>query len=303
MRGRSAVGKSFLRHSLTKLPIITVLVCSLAARVEAQQQVSVHFAAFVGDTKLACGRSYEGIGTTQSRITPQDIRFYVHNVRLVDKDGAEVPIELNNDGKWQVDDIALLDFEDATGSCVNGTPDTNDSVNGVVASGRTYTKLRFTLGVPLERNHLDPLQQPSPLNLSALMWVWNAGHKFTRLDFISTGQPRGYPVHLGSTGCTPSTTKTTIPTSCSQPNRVEVEIDDFDVERNVVVADLAQLLSDTNVDEAKSGCMSDPADPDCQHILPAFGLPFGEKPAPVQRFFRKGRYESSVDGAEKKRNQ
>ena len=34
------------------------------------------------------------------------------------------------DGKWQLDDLALLDFEDGTSSCVNGTPEVNDRVTG-----------------------------------------------------------------------------------------------------------------------------------------------------------------------------
>ena len=65
-------------------------------------------------------------------------------------------------------------------------------------------RAEFTLGVPFNKNHTDLTTQPSPLNLTALSWVWNAGRKFARLDFSSTGRPRGYAVHLGSTGCTPN---------------------------------------------------------------------------------------------------
>lgn len=255
----------------------------------AQQPVSIQFKAMVGNVDLACGKSYPDVGTTKSTITPRDFRFYVHNIRLVDHDGKETPVELKQDDKWQLDNVALLDFENATGSCANGTPETNASVVGSVASGH-YTGLRFTMGVPFEKNHTDLTKMPPPLNLTALAWVWNAGRKFARLDFSSTGAPRGWAIHLGSTGCTPDDTKTTIPTKCSEPNRLEVSLADFDPAKDIVVADLAALLQDSNVDEAgkmMSGCMSGPRTPACGPLFSNLGLPFPSQPLKPQTFFRK----------------
>lgn len=48
------------------------------------QSITIRFQAVVGDQKLECGQSYDGIGTTRSRITPRDFRFYVHNLRLIE---------------------------------------------------------------------------------------------------------------------------------------------------------------------------------------------------------------------------
>jgi hypothetical protein len=176
------------------------------------------------------------------------------------------------------------------------------------------------MGVPFGVNHADPLQQPSPLNLTALFWVWNAGHKFARIEFASTGAPRGFMVHLGSTGCSPHDTRLTIPTSCLAPNRVEVNLPSFDISKDAVIADLAALLQNTNVDSDQNiaaeatamggekaregmkmasrgadsgmgmmmgpGCMSGPNDANCAGLFLNFGLPFGSKPASGQRFFR-----------------
>jgi uncharacterized repeat protein (TIGR04052 family) len=257
----------------------------------AQQPVSIRFKAVVGNAELLCGKSYSNIGTTKSTITPRDFRLYVHNVRLLDQQGIEVPVELKQDDKWQLDGVALLDFENATGSCANGTPATNDVVIGTVPAGRRYSGLRFTLGVPFEKNHTDLAKMPSPLNLTALAWVWNAGRKFARLDLSSTGVPRGYAIHLGSTGCTPNETKMTIPTACSAPNRVDVSLSDFDPAKDVILADLASLLHDSNVDEAgkmMSGCMSGPNTPACAPLFSNLGLPFPNQPTKPQTFFRKG---------------
>jgi len=267
----------------------------------ADRPVTIRFQAQVGDQPFACGRQYEDIGVTRSKIRGRDFRFYISGVRLLDAAGKETPLVLDQDGKWQLDDLALLDFENGTAGCANGTPDMNDAITGKVAEGR-YTGLCFTLGVPFNRNHLDPISQRSPLNITALMWVWNAGHKFARLDFSSTGAPRGVFVHLGSTGCTPNDSRNTIPTSCKSPNRVEVTFSSFDPAREVVIADLAALLQDTNVDASVNpppekpedgmpspGCMSGPDDLDCAGLFRNFGLPFGRHPASEQKFFRVGR--------------
>jgi uncharacterized repeat protein (TIGR04052 family) len=270
---------------------------------QASHEVQIRFAAKVGPDDLACGRSYPNVGTTKSTITPRDFRFYVHNVRLVDTAGKETPVLLKQDEKWQLDNVALLDFENATGACGNGTPDINSTVSGTVPAG-SYKGLHFTLGVPFEKNHTDPLAQPSPLNLTALAWAWNGGRKFARLDFSSTGVPRGYAIHLGSTGCTPDETKNTIPTKCSSPNRVEVFLPDFDPAKDVVVADLGALLADSNVDQGgkmMSGCMSGPETSACGPLFLHLGLDFPKQDTRTQDFFRmqRGAGSGSVSRAER----
>lgn len=277
---------------------IVLFTLGLACCTFAQQTVSIRFKAVVAEEELACGRFYTNIGTTKSTITPRDFRFYVHNLRLVDAAGKETPIDLIQDGKWQSDDVALLDFENATGSCANGTPEVNVAVIGTVPAGH-YTGLRFTMGVPFEKNHTDLTRMPPPLNLTALSWVWNVGRKFARLDFSSTGAPRGYSIHLGSTGCTPNDTQTTVPTNCANANRVEVHLPAFDALRDTVVADLASLLEDSNVDEASkmmSGCMSGQETPACAPIFLHLGLAHGTQPLKRQTFFRTAK--SAATGAD-----
>ncbi|MEO8663798.1 MAG: MbnP family copper-binding protein [Bryobacteraceae bacterium] len=261
----------------------------LVATALAEQPVTITFRAMVGKEELACGRRYSGIGITKSTITPRDFRFYLFGVRLLDENAKEVPLDLTQDGKWQLDDVALLDFEDATGPCGNGNPETNREVIGTVPSGHVYHGLRFTIGVPFEKNHTDLTAMPSPLNLTAMAWVWNSGRKFARFDFSSTGAPRGFAIHLGSTGCTPDDSQTTMPTRCNALNRPTIELADFDPGKDVVVADLAALLKDSNVDEPGkivSGCMSDPSTPACAPVFGNLGLPFSGQVRKPQTFFR-----------------
>lgn len=161
------------------------------------ERVELRFAAMFGDAAFQCGRSYDGIGSTASRVTPTDLRFYVSDVALVDAQGRETPVALEQDGRWQLRNVALLDFEDGTGPCAGGTPDRRDRVIGTVPAG-TYTGMRFTLGVPFELNHDDPTTAPSPMNLTAMFWSWQGGYKFLKLDMNTRGLSAAMPAQGGS---------------------------------------------------------------------------------------------------------
>lgn len=240
---------------------------------EAPLAVELQFAADVNGQAFSCGSTYASVGTQGTTITPVDFRFYVHNVRLVTAGGVEVPVELEQDGQWQLEGLALLDFENGTGPCVNGTAPTRSVVRGEVPAGE-YSGVRFTLGVPASMNHQDQSIAPPPLDIAALFWSWNGGYKFVRADHISDALPTGWFVHLGSTGCTPSGSPQTVPTSCAQENRVELAFSGFDVGSDVIVADLGRLLatSDLTQNTAAPGCMSGPTDPECPAVLSRLGI-------------------------------
>ena len=180
----------------------------------------------------------------------------------------------------------LLDFENGSGPCANGTAATNTSVVGTVPAG-DYTGLRFTLGVPEAMNHQDQTAAAAPLDITGLFWSWNGGYKFARIDHVSSAQPNGWNVHLGSTGCTPSGDPTVPATSCSNPHRVTVTFTGFDVATDVVVGDYARLLtgSDVSVNDGAPGCMSFPSDPECAVVMNRFGLNYEGATTSGQAFF------------------
>ncbi len=258
------------------------------------QNVTVNFAAQVGSAAFACGQSYPNLGSTAATASATDFMLYVSEVRLLDAQGNEVPVSLAQDGLWQLDDVTLVDFAaGGTGTaCPNATPETNTRVIGTVPAGN-YTGLRFQLGLPFSKNHQDQTTAVGPFSLSRMFWSWNAGYKAVRLDMSSNNFPTGWFVHLGSTGCTPTGSASTVPTSCTAPNRVTVTLNNFDVTRDVVVADIAALLADSNLDAnggGPAGCMSGPTDPECSAVLAGFGLSIGGGSLPAsQRFFRSAR--------------
>lgn len=293
---------------MRKFAIVLAAVTAASSPAFAQmQKVTIKFAGQVGDRPFACGESYDGIGATGSRITPSDFRFYVSKIELIDAAGKAVPVTLDQDDRWQYRDVALLDFENRSGSCLTGTVETRDVVVGTVPAGQ-YKGLRFQLGVPFELNHADATIAPSPLNLTSLFWNWQAGYKFLRVDLASAGRPQsikagdvprfgdregsnrlGFAIHIGSTMCAAGG-PTDKPSACANPNRATIELSGFDPAQNVVVADLKGLLDGVNVDvnqaETPAGCMSSPNDGDCDPLMRNAGLSFGGASSTGQKFFR-----------------
>ena len=252
-----------------------------------EREVALRFEGLVGDERAACGGTYEGVGTTDTELTLADLRLYVHDVRLVTADGEEHPVALEQDGVWQLEDIALLDFETG-GECPMGTAETNTTVRGTVPSGLDVAGVRFVLGVPRARNHDDVTTAPPPLNLQTMYWNWNGGYKFFRVDASSTGLPDGFFVHLGSTGCEGDGRGTV--SGCAQDNRVDVELSGYDPDTDTIGVDVGALFAESDLDTDQGGapgCMAGFDDMDCRPIFHGFGLPFdGTPPAEEQRLFR-----------------
>ena len=195
-----------------------------------------------------------------------DLRFYVHDVELLDEAGRGVRVELD-EGPWQQPGLAMVDLEDGLADCSNGTAATRAAVTGRVPPG-AWSGLRFVVGVPFDRNHGDPLLAVAPLGDAAMHWHWRSGYKFLRAGLRTADD--GFWLHLGSTGCEGTVGDIT---GCSSPNRVRVELEGFDPDRDVVVVDLARLADGTDLaDGAATDCSSGPADSACGPPFAALGL-------------------------------
>ncbi len=287
--------------------VLPILTTTLFAAALAQQPVTVTFDGVVGDTALACGQDYPNIGSEGTTIEFQDARMYVSNLRLVNAAGEEVPLELEQDGLWQVQNVVLLDFENATGGCSDGgTAEMNDQVTGTVPEG-DYNGLVFDLGVPFELDHADATAAPSPLNVSSLFWSWQYGYKFARIELLnqatapktkpetssemSMDLPANFwPIHLGSTGCTSPAPVVGPATACARPNLSTARLESFNPATDAVKLDVAALLKGVDVGKslelAPPGCMSGFDDPDCRKLFGNFGLALKTgRPAASQTLF------------------
>ena len=351
-----------LSSSKKSILLATAIAFSCYGAVLAQsdtKEVKIDFEAWVGDREFACGESYDEVGAAETTITPTDFRFYVSDVALIDEEGNAVPLELEQDGKWQYQNVALLDFEDGTSGCDNGTAEMRTMVVGTVPEG-DYQSLQFTMGVPEQLNHEDAAIAASPLNLTSMWWNWQGGYKFLRVEIETEqaianvgdshgqanhsqtshsqsghgnvsdrqtshtsshgdsqttnnsrqpsifvggesterqtsdthtthqGSSNSYLIHLGSTGCEDSAQSDLF--GCTNPNRANVVLEDFNPEKDVVIADLAELLYQTdlttNQANTAAGCMSSPEDSDCSAIFQNLGLSFnGIEPEPQLLFW------------------
>lgn len=246
------------------------------------QQVELSFAAMVGDEPFVCGGTYENLGADDASLVLSDFRFYVQDVELKNAAGIWVPVQLDDDNIFQTGGVALLDFENCAAM---GNEDLNDVVTGSVPAGE-YDGLRFKMGVPFEMNHRNHDTASSPLNITALFWIWQSGYKFLRID---SGQrsDHDWRMHLGSTMCMGDPMAGGV-TSCGNGNRVLVEFDAFDVSTNTVVADYAKLVDGATLgsDQALDpGCMSKPEDTDCAPLFENLGLSFAGSEPGTQQFF------------------
>lgn len=256
-----------------RIPVLLLLLVTSACGVDTDV-ASIRFVAQLNGQPVKCTAT--GDATTLS-----DLRFYVSEIRVIRPDGTFAPARLLDNGRWQGSEIALLDFEDGSGACANGTADMNSEILMEVESG-DIAALQFTVGVPFALNHADPLQASAPLNDSSMHWHWRSGYKFVRAGLASAAD--SVYVHLGSAGCNGTVGHIT---GCDSPNRFTVTLQDWQPGRRIMV-DLGPLERATNLDDGVlDSCSSGPAEESCARFLPIFGI--ANRPSTVldrQQLFR-----------------
>jgi uncharacterized repeat protein (TIGR04052 family) len=165
-----------------------------------------------------------------------NIQFYVHDVALLDSQGRWQAFGLAAVPPWQSEKVALIDLAG------DAATHRNTVLHGwVESSDRAFAGIRFTVGVPFELNHGNPLTAPAPLDRSELFWAWQSGHKFLRVDLADAGHEWSF--HLGSTGCSSASALRPPAAPCLQPNRMRVEITGIDPIHEPVQLQLDELVS------------------------------------------------------------
>lgn len=262
--------------------LATVSACGTKS-VEGSTSVSVKFAAMVGEAPFACGRSYNGVGVDNSTMWPVDLRFYLYDVELRDKQGVYQPLQLQQSEAlpYQTAQVALLDFEDRSANCESGTPSMNDRIVGDLpkaSDSQAFTGLRFKVGVPQALNHANADEAADPLNNAGLgagmQWVWLSGYKFFKLDVAASDKKDSdYSVHIGSSACTLQSDVSV----CKHQNIATVELRDYQSTDDIVVLDVAAVLGDTSLGAVaeRPGCHSANTATACLKTFPVFGLDTG----------------------------
>jgi uncharacterized repeat protein (TIGR04052 family) len=255
----------------------------------ATQDVSVQFAATVGDNVVTCASTLPNLGASVVNAKLRDLRFYLSNVRLVSDTGTEVPITLTqNDNQYgsgvnSAVLIALTSTQDGTTVCgqyTSGSAATYTTIVGKVPPG-TYVRLRATVGLPDALNHSDTMAEdtPVPLQNMAMGWSWQNGRKFIKLELDPTGGVTNvadssnvstYNVHIASTDCSGPNGQAT----CAKANLVTIDIA-LNPGTQQVALDLDDVFRGVNLSSNAThavGCMSASDDADCSTLFTNLGL-------------------------------
>lgn len=236
-----------------------------------------------------CNAGLTELGSSGVSARLLDFRLFMHDVELVRAGGEHVPFSLTDDGVWQRDGVALLDFEDGSGSCETGSLDTNVALRGEAPQHDDYTGVAFTLGVPERLNHLDAATAPAPFNTPGMWWSWQGGYKYVKIDIATDEHPDGYFFHLGGTNCAGTPAEGF---ACQYANLGRIELSSSGL--GAIVIDGASLYRDLDLTELADGradlvpgCMASSGDPECPAMFAALGLAFEGQPrkAPPQVAF------------------
>lgn len=232
--------------------------------------INLAFAAQLNSAELQCGLNSETVGSAQ---TPADIKYfgaYISELEVATATGEFQKVTLNSAENSDVErGISLITFcgnQDA----VSEETTVYNQIQGTVTESADYTRVRFTLGVPEQYNHLDATQTEGILAKSIFMhWNWTAGYKHIRMDVA------GWNIHLGSTNCS-GEGKNDPDSVCSNDNRPTYTLDNMDLSADKIVFDYATLVNNSdvsmNTENTPPGCMSGGNDPECGEIFKALGL-------------------------------
>jgi uncharacterized repeat protein (TIGR04052 family) len=218
------------------------------------------------DSKLACHSIIEPEGHDKAWSIEQ-FQFFLSNIEVMSSDAKWHQLRLIKN-TYQDENVVLLGMNCRERKQKNDTEALGNwsiTVDDKVAL-TSMQKLRFTLGVPFEKNHLNPIVQASPLNLSSMFWVWQTGHKFLRSELSSEDEQ--WLFHLGSTGCKAPSVMRTPKTPCRYPNTFDVEValaNDIG-EQLTLQVNLARLLENVKLASA-SNCQSEHDNSSCQQLF------------------------------------
>ena len=237
---------------------ITAIFCTLAltACSEPEHALTLRFQPSFGDERIGC-QIAAGNGAVLT-----DLKFFIHGLQVRDDAGEWHDATISTTAPWQTDNLALVDLEDGTGACQNGSLETYSYV-AATSPIEAPKGIRFTVGVPFDLNHMNPALAQPPLTYTLMHWHWQAGYKFIRAGLVN-GDQSGF-LHLGSTQCQGTIGDIS---GCDFPNRVQVIFNAFDPAVDWVLVDVKALMGA----EPQGPCMAERDDPGCTTSLMALGL-------------------------------
>lgn len=253
----------------------------------------IPFSAVAGETDIQCGTDVSGLGSSDTSGQFEYAAWFVYDVKLLTDDGEVATQMVENDFQNADYDFGFIEFRDILGGCNHADQEayaTNTMLTVQADVEASDVKgVSFKLGMPFEPNHSVENKFQQEKAYYAMLWSWQSGFRFMRVDLIPTGgftqsstlyEDTTFNFHLGSTGCAGD------PLVCAQANNdTAFELTDAQFVINEtgtgthIQFDYAELVAgmDLTQDEgASKGCMSGTSDPECTPMFYNLGIPLGE---------------------------
>lgn len=212
----------------------------------------------------------EQIENNQQQWLIRQLAFFVSELTFYSQDFALKPDLLSS--PWQTADLTLVKpqladcskpKEEVNNLAIDQSKFNNWLTFSAPVNVENSDALSFTLAVPFSLNHLNPLQQPSPLNIPSMFWSWRSGHKFFRIDLQAAD--KNWVFHLGSVGCESASTMRAPQKQCVQPNRLTFRLAKL-YDGTKLVLHLDRLLQGTTLKSSES-CLFHGGQDSCQTLL------------------------------------
>jgi len=221
-----------------------------------------------------------------------ELSFFLFNITLLDVDGGRFPMEvLSRAGEPRA--LAKVSLNNTQGQAT--IPLRYTSSLGTAKPA--FNGIEFVVGVPAALNHGNPLSATAPLNDTAMLWSWQQGYKFFRMDTAGSnaaGVSTKSAFHLGSTGCVSPSALRPPAEPCAHHNRVTIRLTGFNPVREGVAVEASALTSLFPQQPAFNCTMHYAMDKNCSALLEAFGLNVATgqcvNQCASQKVFRRGRH-------------
>tara|TARA_B110000091_G_scaffold199979_1_gene230309 strand:+ start:2954 stop:3829 length:876 start_codon:yes stop_codon:yes gene_type:complete len=259
-----------LLHGIMLLAILLLIGCNDVEDID-----TLTFIPKYQNTPLKCSSSFNHQGKTWQY---SQLQFFISEIEVKNSDGQWQTWPLL-ENKHQTSGVALLGEYCQTSKLKHKLKQENWQLLFEQAIDvKTFSQLRFTLGVPFVLNHQNPLLQPSPLNVPNMFWVWQTGHKFFRLDMKEVNEVKqkdNWQFHLGSTGCKAPSALRTPKVPCRNGNQTKIILDikESSKENSLESIDvnLEQLFSGLMITR-KNSCQSEFNNKSCLALFKNIGL-------------------------------
>lgn len=192
------------------------------------------------------------------------LSFYLSDPVLITAEGTSEPLHFDIEIPWQSERVGLISMARA---CAPSPDMSGNARLQASAAPGDYRYLEFSLGVPFDLNHVNPLEATPPLDVSSMFWVWQTGYKFLRYDV-----GRQWSFHLGSTGCHSASAVRAPAAPCTQPNLARIRVPLTDPATARIEIDVDALIAGIDIHEAKNCVEAYGEDPACKVLVERLGL-------------------------------